>query len=598
MTDTLIAIAIGPVQDFIAAGRRTRDLWYGSKLLSEASRQAAWAVHDCGGQLIFPGSMALSRTGPDEERPGIANVILARLRPQLAPEKAACKAREAARRYWEGAAQTAFERAKDLVREEIWKEQLDGVIEVYAAWAPLETGKYAASRRTVMRLLAGRKLVRDFDVWTGHAGVPKSSLDGARESVFKDIPDRERGIAERTRRQLRLSPGEHLDIVGLTKRVRQPKGFPSVTRIAADTWLRNLPKADLAALNEVCLKLAGEEKLIELIKVPDDVFPWEGSAVYRSRHHELVRENADSEADSRDLPPAYEPLSRLIERLEHEYGIPDPYVACLAADGDKMGAALDAINDPDIHRQFSDRLAEFAGEVQAIVQDHYGSLVYSGGDDVLAFVPVKLCIKCADTLRRRFRELVVDKFAPEASLSVGIAIVHAMEHMEDIRKFANEAEKDAKDGDKRTPEEEKRNAIAVHVHPRGGSPTRVRGRWGEGLADRLKQWTDAYLSDSLSSKSAYDLKRLLTDYRVAGTERRWDDAHFQAAFPADAARVLHHKGSSKETAGKIRDLLAGVPNWEAAEAVINELIVARRLAIAVRQPSKLKGGPNVLPLEG
>ena len=50
----LVAIAIGPVQDFIAAARRCRDLWYGSWLLSEISKAAALELQERGANLIFP----------------------------------------------------------------------------------------------------------------------------------------------------------------------------------------------------------------------------------------------------------------------------------------------------------------------------------------------------------------------------------------------------------------------------------------------------------------------------------------------------------------------------------------------------------------
>ena len=43
MTGHLLAIALGPVQEFISAARRTRDLWFGSYLLSEISK----AHRDC-----------------------------------------------------------------------------------------------------------------------------------------------------------------------------------------------------------------------------------------------------------------------------------------------------------------------------------------------------------------------------------------------------------------------------------------------------------------------------------------------------------------------------------------------------------------------
>ena len=40
----LLSVTVGPVQDFIAAARRCRDLWFGSYLLSEVSKAAAKAL--------------------------------------------------------------------------------------------------------------------------------------------------------------------------------------------------------------------------------------------------------------------------------------------------------------------------------------------------------------------------------------------------------------------------------------------------------------------------------------------------------------------------------------------------------------------------
>ena len=34
----VLIVTLGPIQDFIAAARRTRDLWFGSWLLSELSK--------------------------------------------------------------------------------------------------------------------------------------------------------------------------------------------------------------------------------------------------------------------------------------------------------------------------------------------------------------------------------------------------------------------------------------------------------------------------------------------------------------------------------------------------------------------------------
>ena len=54
MTEHLLLVTLGPVQDFIGQARRTRDLWYGSHLLAEVSRAAARALIGGGAHLIFP----------------------------------------------------------------------------------------------------------------------------------------------------------------------------------------------------------------------------------------------------------------------------------------------------------------------------------------------------------------------------------------------------------------------------------------------------------------------------------------------------------------------------------------------------------------
>src|SRR5437763_8802454 len=51
----LMVIGVGPVQEFIASARRSRDLWFGSWLLSEISKAAAKTIRGHEGcELIFP----------------------------------------------------------------------------------------------------------------------------------------------------------------------------------------------------------------------------------------------------------------------------------------------------------------------------------------------------------------------------------------------------------------------------------------------------------------------------------------------------------------------------------------------------------------
>lgn len=245
----MLAISIGPVQGFIAAARRTRDLWFGSHLLSRVSHEAAQAVAKHGA-LIFPHP----QTPPDN----VANVILAEISEGQAPQGASQAAEKAAIECWEKFAAEARSEAAGFIRGDICAEQVGDVIEFYAAWTPLASpSHYKDARQRVMRLLAGRKACRDFRPALGHAGIPKSSLDGARESVWKD-PEKTLELNPRLDRRLRLSEGEQLDVVGLTKRLGGGrKGFPSVSRIAADPWLRGAAKADgWEAFLAACEKLA------------------------------------------------------------------------------------------------------------------------------------------------------------------------------------------------------------------------------------------------------------------------------------------------------------------------------------------------------
>ncbi len=78
MTAHLLALSVGPVQEFIAAARRTRDLWFGSFLLSELSKAAARAISQKGGRqsLIFPAPQRAEDLEPESPL-SVANVLLA-----------------------------------------------------------------------------------------------------------------------------------------------------------------------------------------------------------------------------------------------------------------------------------------------------------------------------------------------------------------------------------------------------------------------------------------------------------------------------------------------------------------------------------------
>ncbi|MBZ5495738.1 MAG: type III-B CRISPR-associated protein Cas10/Cmr2 [Acidobacteriia bacterium] len=591
MTGHLLAINIGPVQDFIAAARRTRDLWFGSHMLSEVSKAAALAIQEIAGMdaLIFPApdnetDLQPTPDGADSKLL-VANVILALIPQGIDPCEAAAQAKCAAGARWREFAEDARRQVADLVRGDIWNDQLDDVIEFYSAWVPFPLGgDYARARARVMRLLSARKSCRDFQqprLSAEMRRVPKSSLDGARETVLK------KGVEGSAR--LRLSKGEQLDAIGLAKRLAAGvQSYPSVARIAADPWLRrlaDLPKQQLAA---ECEKLAPGI----LSRVQDPVysdFPYEGTAVYIDRHASIAVEAGVERARLSELTRIVGDLTK--SRVKDGFGKPDPYLAVVVADGDRIGAILSRLRTPDEHRVLSRQLSKFAAAARSIVKDLRGVCIYAGGDDVLAFLPLDQCLKCARTLRDRFEELLGPVSGGPPNISVGIAIAHFMEPLEDLRAYARGAELAAKRATSRAPGNEHfggRNGLAVHVHPRGGVFFGVRERWQEGdssLERRLDRWAGLFQTRRLPQKLPYDVRELASTYKSWSSKDTLSNA-----LQADCARLLSHKQVWKAEQELLLAQLRAATDAEGLLRFSAELLVAQNLAEPNLESARMEEG--------
>jgi CRISPR-associated protein Cmr2 len=555
----LLAISVGPVQEFIAAARRTRDLWFGSYLLSEISRAVAKAVEVPGEEtnLIFPAS---------SKAENVANVILAEL-PSGEPKTIAAKAKQAAEDCWKEYAVQARKDVGNAIQDEIWNSQINDVIEFYTAWVT-RTDNYKQDRTRVMRLLAGRKSCRDFPAQQyKDVGIPKSSLDGQRPSVLiqPERPSQRDQLRESWPKLLRLSRGEELDIVGITKRLGKESGenaprYASVERIAADPWLREKREhRRFEEFKSACRAIPG------LNRVGEECFrdfPIEGTVVYKNRYPDLEEELGP------DAGPQLKKAAALLQELGGE---PNPYLAVLVADGDRMGAAISRLESPNAHREFSTALAGFADKARTIVNEHYGVLVYAGGDDVLAFLPVDQCLCCARKLREDFRtRLDKDKYG-HPTLSVGIAIGHFMENLEDLLEYGRAAEKAAKKPD--------RDGLAVHLHKRGGAPIQVRANWSDDPDKRLKRFADLINDRTIPGKLPYELRQMVTLYENG---ENWPD--IDAAIQKDLFRLIAKKTSRGEQT--VREKLSGdiaEMNSKKLLKLAEELLVARMIAEAAKQ---------------
>lgn len=571
MTAHLLAIAVGPVQEFISAARRTRDLWFGSYLLSEISKATAKSVQDHGGALIFPAPRNSTDLYPDSPL-NVANIIVAELK-ESDPATVARAAKVAAQAHWRSFADRVFRNNLGTIQHEIWNDQVDDVIEFYASWHVYSPETYPQDRAALMRLLAARKRCRDFLPAKGRSGIPKSSLDGLRESVLRRARD--------SPARLRLAEGEQLDVVGLVKRGWIPEAggaprYPSVARVAADPWIRRVDTARMRPLVKACRDL-GNEVLFEIDSPQYATFPFEGTAVFRSRHHEFLREADVSPEDLKQLV-------RALKELTHDFGEPSPYLGVLVADGDRLGRALSALQSPDEHREFSQVLEAFAGEARQIVNRHNGVLVYAGGDDVLAFVPVDRSIACARALRDQFAEALApwsERTETDVTLSVGLAIAHFMEPLEDLLQYGRAAAKHAKTPRLEDGIQQERDGFAVHVLKRGGGPVAVRANWSTQPDIRLQELAEWVGSWKIPSRIAYDLRKIADLYQA------WPPDTVKEAIRRDTLSVMNGKQPRGATRiahieSLIRERVTGA---DSLRGLANELLVARQLAAAPGEAS-------------
>src|SRR4051794_31631303 len=135
----ILVIALGPIQDFIAAARRCRDLWFGSWLLSELSKAAALAVANVeGAELVFPSPLADLALGSETS---VANKIVLRIPDGISAADVAERGRAAMQERLRAIRDRAFQQIKnpgDLFLRETAEAQVGDLIEY--VWASAAEG--------------------------------------------------------------------------------------------------------------------------------------------------------------------------------------------------------------------------------------------------------------------------------------------------------------------------------------------------------------------------------------------------------------------------------------------------------------------------
>lgn len=580
-----VIFAIGPVQSYIATARRTEDLWAGSRLLSALMEAGLREVSTTAAKYLFPlpnqdGSWA-------ENLPNRA-VLLA----TPGQGKTVTQAMETAvRQKWQTIADEVKEYLKTEVIgtpvitgwEEIWDRQVPDWLEVYWVICPWQEDKesYGDAYGRASEWLDARKQLRHFPP---HAEYDvKSTLGGIRQALRGD---NDKWIARRfwetLTRKTKLGNvrrGERLDAIGAVKRFAQEAGqithpdyrFPSTSSIASADFRYALiaPEAKDDVQKAVKEFVSALDKLVESFSsreqkrlrfrensepitrlynaahnnlVAQRLLRYDGDYFYpdfytTNRLSEVIGREKDSTLSDSQLTlmrNAVQSLRRLYGVCqEAEIPLPSSYFAVLAMDGDRMGYHLSQSHmTQEKHNRFSQRLTDFAQKrVPDIVEEKFpGAVVYAGGDDVLALLPISCVLEVAEELRLSFEKEMAQVGLPEqVTASAGIALVHQQNPLQTAIELAQAAEAEAKDvyG---------RQALAVRQIVRSGPPRHTGSKWqseesGSQFVSTVTNIQQEFHTGALSSKFAYEL---LTEASAL--------ANVSEAHEAEIGRLLKRHG--------------------------------------------------------
>jgi CRISPR-associated protein Cmr2 len=479
MTQSILKMQVGPVQDFIAQARSTRDMWAGSYLLSWLTAAAMKAFQDhpeC--TFIFPQlddqplyKMFCNSPSPEGLIPTLPNVFLV-LVPQGMAQSLAQDADKQLRKKLKEISETCWDHLKQQFEDQslnTYKDRWDDQVSRFPIinWHAVDysTEDHKGSIERLNKHMAARRNTREFPQW-GTVTKENGDIawDNSLQGAAKDV----------------LSGKE--EIIG---------GKNLWEGNDAYDWKKAGP---FGAMN--CIKRLFPEAVLER-KFGDLKVFWKEMSVSNTR--DLAAMNRAGVSDHL--------------KDEDEKPLPfNPYMAVIAMDGDRMGAALDKIEEVERHKAFSQALATFSEElVKPIVTDKGGQLVYAGGDDVLALCPADQALAIAAELRKAFLD-AMEEFrmldpAKPLDASCGIAVAHYKYPLQRAVHEARQAEKRAKT-------QRGRAAFELTLLKHSGETVHWGAKWDSKALAVYDDFNKKVDTEALSGRFAYALNELLAPYKL------------------------------------------------------------------------------------
>lgn len=551
--DFLLKFGFGGVQNFIAQSRKTRDLAISSQLLSELARAAIEAAKNHGAELVWPAD-------PSQACPHQA---VLRLPKKSAAEVRACgeAMREAVKRHWRdiaGDALAKFHRSTTASGQA--NGQLEQTFETYWAAVPLN-GNYEKAYQALTLAFEQRRFTRTFPQLPQDGGpfLRTCGQCGARAQVVQGPVSPWLDAKDRL-----CAPCAAKRVVSYDRW----RTFPSTTELAHDRFFRD-PRWDPI---RATLRLP-EEKWSHLAAA------W---AMYQARKPgESARVPAEgSGEDVREILAALEELQlqagdeQEIEKALRAYESAGAYYALVCFDGDRMGTWFSGSQGipeksslEDFQKQLSSALAGFAAQIRELAPPFGAHLVYAGGDDGLALLPLDALFPFMSAVLGAWEQAVrshfCDKNHPGPTISWHASVVH--EHQPLSLAVAAlhrrlDATKELLDGD----------AFSVWAEPRAGSAAQLFARNREleevvQLVEAACNWRRGDASTGrpaphvLTKRKTEALGRRLLHQLLVASEGFFDANGYcplAPAFELEMRRIIARSGNSKDFADHLASFLA------------------------------------------
>ena len=576
--------ALGPVQEFIAQARRTRDFWAGSFLLSWLAGVAMLAVEKQGGKMRRPLPLRDYLdwlVGEGKGEPPRQGCIPNRFVAEIGEEFDSKLVAEAVREAWQALAERIWEgELKNHTGTKVydtWRRQVDNFWEIQ--WA-ISSGpdedvldRRKSWRTHFHRPEPGAKctLMGNWQELSGESNKEDAEQfwEPLREKLGLDPDKKERLCAiAAIKRQLARHFNKDFSITLLPGRLDlKLKGWnldasvPSVYYMVAVPWLiRILEKtADVSLLEGVhsaarAIGICYSEQHSHIPRL---------AAIYKEREFPsqfLADLDAsvffDSELNDTDLYPDRDKIGALREALRAlKVQKPAPYYALLAMDVDKLGGNL----SPELSKAVSEFTTKHVPGI--VAEQHHGFLVYAGGDDLLALLPLDTALPCAAALHKAYVDST-KRHGVDSTISAAVLFAHVKVSLgkviEDVRDLLKRV---AKDGCGR-------DALAVRTWNPGGSNLEWGLPWSEALDEagnvviqalaRSLRNNGAGGQDTYSSRLLYKLRdrfALFSPLHDPETGRVFDDEPV-LEDDADAMKLLmadYKRSSEHAEAGEARN---------------------------------------------